>query len=77
VWRSPQDCKHPILGATSRQVIQGRIERRSILKEYGFLTLAQVYAALADYHANRDEIEAYLAADEDEYNRLISSQVVS
>ena len=30
----------------------------------GHLTLAQVHAALAHYHANRDEIERDLADDE-------------
>jgi uncharacterized protein (DUF433 family) len=35
-----------------------------IADEFGHLTLAQVYAALTYYHANRDEIEAALAADE-------------
>ena len=34
------------------------------------LTLAQVYAALTYYHANRAEIEAYLAAEQAEYERL-------
>jgi hypothetical protein len=30
----------------------------------GHLTLAQVYAALAYYHANQEEMEAAMAADE-------------
>jgi hypothetical protein len=34
------------------------------------LTLAQVYAALTYYHANREEIEAYLSAEKAEYQRL-------
>jgi uncharacterized protein (DUF433 family) len=36
----------------------------------GHLTLAQVYAALTYYHANRDEIEADLAQEEAEAERL-------
>lgn len=36
----------------------------------GHLTLAQVHAALAYYHANRDEIEAAIAAEEIEADRL-------
>ncbi len=36
----------------------------------GHLTHAQVYAALAYYHANRDEIEADIAQEEAEANRL-------
>ncbi len=36
-----------------------------IALEYPHLTLAQVHAALAYYHVNRDEIEADLAQEED------------
>ncbi|MBF2026756.1 MAG: DUF433 domain-containing protein [Oscillatoriales cyanobacterium C42_A2020_001] len=36
---------------------------RDIVTEYPFLTLAQVYVALASYHANQEEIETYLATD--------------
>lgn len=35
-----------------------------IASEFGHLSFAQVYAALAYYHANRDEIEAAMAEDE-------------
>jgi uncharacterized protein (DUF433 family) len=35
-----------------------------IADEFGHLTLAQVYAALAYYHANRDEIEQDLAEED-------------
>lgn len=41
-----------------------------IAEELEFLTLAQIYAALAYYHANKDEIEAYLAEEKAEYDRL-------
>jgi uncharacterized protein (DUF433 family) len=34
------------------------------------LTIAQVYAALAYYHANRDEIEQKIEADDEEADRL-------
>ncbi|MCI0395726.1 MAG: DUF433 domain-containing protein [Chloroflexi bacterium] len=37
---------------------------------YGHLTLAQVYAALAYYHANREAMDAQIAADEAEAERL-------
>ena len=37
----------------------------------GHLTLAQVHAALAYYHANRQEIESAITADEDETARLV------
>jgi uncharacterized protein (DUF433 family) len=41
-----------------------------IATEIPHLTLAQVHAALAYYHANRDEMEAEMAAEEAEYDRL-------
>jgi uncharacterized protein (DUF433 family) len=37
---------------------------------YGHLSVAQVYAALTYYHANRDEIEAEIAAEAEFYDRL-------
>lgn len=45
-----------------------------IANQYGHLTLAQVYAALAYYHANRDEIETDLAEEEKLYDQLASDQ---
>ena len=42
-----------------------------IAAEFGHLTLAQVHAALAYYHANREEIESAIAADEVEANALM------
>lgn len=41
-----------------------------IARRMSHLSLAQVYAALAYYHANRDEIEFDLAEEEAEYSRL-------
>jgi uncharacterized protein (DUF433 family) len=41
-----------------------------IADEVGHLTLAQVHAALAYYHANREEIESAIAADEAEADTL-------
>jgi len=41
-----------------------------IAEEFGHLTLAQIYTALAYYHANRDEIESAIAADAAEADRL-------
>ncbi|MBI3652192.1 MAG: DUF433 domain-containing protein [Acidobacteria bacterium] len=45
-----------------------------IADEYDHLKLAQVYAALAYYHANQAEIEAELAADDVEIERLEQEQ---
>ncbi|WP_434685668.1 DUF433 domain-containing protein [Pseudanabaena minima] len=41
-----------------------------ISRRISHLNLAQVYAALAYYHANRDEIETELAESDAEYWRL-------
>jgi uncharacterized protein (DUF433 family) len=41
-----------------------------IARRLSHLNLAQVYAGLAYYHANRDEIETDLAEEETEYFRL-------
>jgi uncharacterized protein (DUF433 family) len=40
-----------------------------IVDDYGHISLAQVYAALAYYHGNPDEIDAALAED----NRVIEA----
>jgi Protein of unknown function (DUF433) len=41
-----------------------------IARRMSHLSLAQVYAALAYYHANRDEIEVDLAEEDAEYWKL-------
>ena len=41
-----------------------------IAAEIPHLTLAQVHAALTYYHANRDEMDAEMAAEETEADRL-------
>lgn len=41
-----------------------------IADQYPHLTLAQVYTALAYYHANKEEVEADLIAEEQEADRL-------
>lgn len=41
-----------------------------IAREIGHLPLAQVYAALAYYHANREEIDAQMEADQKEGDRV-------
>lgn len=44
-----------------------------IAENYGHISLAQVHAALAYYHANREEIEGYLRDEEAEEDRLRGS----
>ena len=46
------------------------LNAEEIVERIGNLTLAQVYAALTYYHANREEIEGYLAAERLDYERL-------
>jgi len=48
-----------------------------IADETEHLSLAQVYAALAYYHANRDEIEAAIASDAKEAAALESKHAQS
>src|SRR5580658_7791145 len=54
-------------GLTVRRIIgwyKMGMTPEEIALEYPHLTLAQVHAALAYYHANRDEIEADIAQEE-------------
>lgn len=41
-----------------------------IAENFGHLSLAQVHAALTYYHANREEIEGYLAEEERQAQEL-------
>lgn len=47
------------------------MEPEQIAAQYGHLSLAQVHAALAYYYANRQEIDADLAQETAEYDRLV------
>jgi uncharacterized protein (DUF433 family) len=42
-----------------------------IAEQYEHLTLMQIYAALTYYHANQEEIEADIAAEEKLYDKLM------
>jgi uncharacterized protein (DUF433 family) len=60
-------------GVTVKRVVSWYklgLSPEEIADEIGHLTLAQVYAALAYYHANRNEIEADIADDDMEAARL-------
>ena len=62
-------------GVTVRRIAVWRrqgLTPEQIADEVGHLSLAQVYAALAYYHANREEIDADLAAEEVAADRLES-----
>jgi uncharacterized protein (DUF433 family) len=48
-----------------------------IADEFGHLSLAQVYATLAYYHANLEEIENDIQAEEDDSERLMQQHRAS
>jgi uncharacterized protein (DUF433 family) len=66
-------------GVTVRRIVgwykQG-LTPEEITTEMPHLSLAQVYAALTYYHANRDEIEADMAAEDAEATHLETRQAV-
>jgi uncharacterized protein (DUF433 family) len=60
-------------GVTVRRIVgwyKLGLSPEDIADRIGHLSLAQVYAALTYYHANREEIEADIAAEEAEADRL-------
>jgi uncharacterized protein (DUF433 family) len=60
-------------GVTVRRIVgwyKLGLSPEEIASRIGHLTLAQVHAALAYYHANQDEIEADIATEEAEADRL-------
>jgi uncharacterized protein (DUF433 family) len=60
-------------GVTVRRIAiwyQQGLSAEEIVDRIGHLTLTQVYAALTYYHANRDEIDADIAAQEAEVDRI-------
>ena len=60
-------------GVTIRTIVrwyQLGLSPEEIAADYPHLELAQVYAALAYYHANRVEMDADLAAEEAESDRI-------
>ncbi|HEV8720457.1 MAG TPA: DUF433 domain-containing protein [Candidatus Binatia bacterium] len=64
-------------GVTVRRIVewyQSGYSPEEIAHEIGHITLAQVFAALAYYHANREEIEADLATETDVAERLEADQ---
>ena len=60
-------------GVTVRRIViwykQG-LSAEEIADEISHLTLAQVYAALTYYHMNKNEIDADIAAEEAEADRI-------
>lgn len=60
-------------GVTVRTIVRWYklgMSPEEIAAQYLHLELAQVYAALAYYHANREDMESQLAAEEAESDRI-------
>ena len=77
IVRTPETCRGRPRIAGKRVSVQAiavlykqGMNPEEIAEEFEFLTLAHIYAALAYYHVNKDEIEAYLAEEKAEYERL-------
>jgi uncharacterized protein (DUF433 family) len=67
-------------GVTVRRIVgwyKLGLSAEEITAEIPHLTLAQVYAALTYYHANREAIEADIAAEEAEAARLETESLSS
>ncbi len=78
IERSPDTCgNRPRIAGT--RITVGRIATlwkqgitpEEMVDNWDYVNLAQIYAALAYYHANKEEIESILAADAAECDRLI------
>ena len=60
-------------GVTVRTIVRWYklgMSPEEIADQYPHLELAQVYAALAYYHANREEMESHMAAEEADSDRI-------
>ena len=80
--RSPDVCGGRIriegTRVTVLQIVtcyQQGLSPEEIADQYPHVNLAQIYAALAYYHANRDEIDHELEAEATEFDRLASEFV--
>jgi uncharacterized protein (DUF433 family) len=76
--RSPSTCGGRIridgTRVTVHQVVtcyQRGLTPEEIVEQYPHINLAQIYAALAYYHANRDEIDGELEAETSDFLRLV------
>jgi uncharacterized protein (DUF433 family) len=76
IIRSPEICGNRPRIAGTRMTVgriatlwQQGLSTENIQSEYPHLKLAQIYAALAYYHANRDAIDQALAQDQADYEQ--------
>ncbi|NMF56774.1 DUF433 domain-containing protein [Pseudanabaena yagii] len=84
IVRSPDICgDRPRIAGT--RITVGRIATlwkqgltpEEIAENWGYLSMAQVYAALTYYHANREEIEQALRRDREDYDRLYAEHLAT
>jgi uncharacterized protein (DUF433 family) len=82
IVRDPDICgNRPRIAGT--RITVGRIATlwkqgltpEEIADNWGYLSMAQVYAALTYYHANREEIEQALSQDREDYDRLYAEHL--
>ncbi len=82
IVRTPDICgNRPRI--TGTRITVGRITTlwkqglmpEEIADNWGYLSMAQVYAALTYYHANREEIEQALQQDREDYDRLYAEHL--
>ena len=59
-----EDCGHGTDCTPHRRLVKMGMSPEAITLEYPHLTLAQVHAVLAYYHANSEEIEADIAQED-------------
>lgn len=67
---SPHIAGTGVLVRTIVRFYQQGLLAEEIVSEYGHLTLAQVHAAIAYYHANREAVEQDMARQDAEAARL-------
>lgn len=84
IVRSPDTCgDRPRIAGTRVSVqrivawYKQGLNAEEIAARIGHLNLAQVYAALTYYHANKAEIETYLAEELADYQRLAAEQAAN
>ena len=76
IERIPDEDRRAVIAGTRTSVRQIAVmfkqgaTAEKIARRESYLSLAQVYAGLAYYLVNKEEIEAELTAEEAEYDRL-------
>jgi len=82
IIHSPETCgDRPRLVGT--RITVGRIATlwkqgltpEEIADNWGYISMTQIYTALAYYHANREEIDQQLTQDQADYDRLYAEQL--